>query len=79
MQKKQQKTWCGKVEKSIQSLEHSPKLYAEIDKSDELKRIYRRIVIKNFVILYTIDENDSVVYVSHMYYGGRNYLDNSLL
>ena len=55
------------------------KYYAEIDKSDELKRIYRKIVIKNFIILYTIDENNSVVYVSHMYYGGRNYLDSNLL
>ena len=66
------------MEESIQSLKHSPKLYAEIDKSDELKRIYRRIVIKNFVILYTIDENNSFVYVSHMYYGGRNYLDKAI-
>lgn len=51
----------------------------KLKKIDELKRRYRRIVIKNFVILYTIDEDNSVVYVSNMYYGGRNYIDNNLL
>ena len=60
-------------------MKHSPKIYAEIEKLDELKRNYRRIVTKNFVILYTIDEDNSVVYISHMYYGGRNYLETNLL
>ncbi len=40
---------------------------------DELMRNYRRIVIKNFVVLYTIDEEHKIVYISHMYYGKRNY------
>ena len=67
------------VETVVQNLKSSPKIHAEIDKFDELKRVYRRIVIKNYIILYTIDEDNSVVFVSHMYYGGRNYLDNDLL
>ena len=50
-----------------------------MEKLDELKRKYRRIAIKNFDILYTIDENNSVVYISHMYYAGRNYLEINLL
>ena len=37
------------------------------------------MVIKNYVILYTIDEENHVVYVSHMYYSGRNYMDNNLI
>ena len=35
---------------------------------------YRRIVIKNYVVLYTIDEEKKIVYISHMYYKKRNYL-----
>ena len=35
---------------------------------------YRRIVIKNYVVLYTIDEENKIVYISHMYYKKRNYL-----
>ena len=68
-----------KVEEIIQLLKYSPKIYAEIEKFDELKKQYRRIIIKNFVILYTIDEYNKVVYISHMYYSGRNYLNNDLL
>ena len=51
-----------------------PQIHTKIEKYDSLKRIYRRIVIKNFIILYTIDEENKIVYVSHMYYGRRNYL-----
>lgn len=68
-----------KVEEEIQRLKHAPKIYTEIEKVDELKRKYRRIVINNYIVLYTIDEDNMVVFVSHMYYGGRNYIDNNLL
>lgn len=57
------KDLMGKVEESVQALKYSPKIYAEIESFDELRRQDRRIVIKNFVILYTIDEDNSVVYV----------------
>lgn len=62
------------VEKEIQRLKKSPEIYTEIEKIDELKRRYRIIVIKNYVILYTIDNANKIVYVAHMYYGRRNYL-----
>ncbi len=64
-----------KVEETIQELKYSPKIYVRIDKLDEVKRRYRRIVIRNFVILYTVDEESKTVYIAHMYYSGRNYLD----
>ena len=32
------------------------------------------MVVNNYVILYTIDEIEKIVYVAHIYYGGRNYL-----
>ena len=38
-----------------------------------LKRTYRRIIIKNYIILYTIDEKNRKIFVSHMYYSGKNY------
>ncbi len=68
-----------KIEEKIQNLKYEPKIYTEIEKTDELKRIYRRIMIKNYVILYTIDEEKKKVYVSHMYYSRRNYIDSKLL
>ena len=64
------------VEEKIQNLKYAPKIYAEIEEFDELRRRYRRIVVNNYVILYTIDEDNAVVYVTHMYYGSKNYLNN---
>ena len=51
----------------------------EIEKTDKTERQYRRMVVNNYVILYTIDEQEKIVYVAHIYYGGRNYLDGGLL
>lgn len=68
-----------KIEKIIQNLKYTPKIHAEIQKKDELKRTYRRISIKNYIILYTIDEEKNVVYISHVYYNKRNYIYNNLL
>ena len=55
-------------------LSESPNLYMKIEKKDKLKREYRRIVIDNFVVLYTVDESNKKVYIAHMYYGRRDYL-----
>ena len=63
------------VEDAILELKFQPYVYAKIEKIDELDREYRRITIKNYVILYTIDETENVVYIAHMYYIRKNYLD----
>lgn len=67
-----------KVEEKIQRLKYAPIIHSRIEKYDELKRNYRRIVIKKYVILYTIDEKNKIVFVSHMYYSRRNYISNFL-
>ena len=61
------------VEIEISKLVYAPKIHRIIDKYDEVKRKYRRIVVKNYIILYTVDEENRIVYISHMYYGKRNY------
>ena len=63
-----------KIEELIKNLACTPKIYVEIDKYSGTKRIYRRIVVDNYVLLYTIDEENKKVYVSHMYYGGSDYI-----
>ena len=69
-----------KVIHNILLLENSPRMFAKIkiEKIDKVKRKYRKIVIKNYVILYTIDEENKIVYVAHIYYSGRNYIDDLL-
>lgn len=62
------------VEKTVTNLVNEPRMYMEIPQYIGTNEIYRRIVIKNYVLLYTIDEEKNKIFISHMYYGGRNYL-----
>ena len=68
------KSFTKQVKNEIEKLQYTPEMYAEIEKYDELNRRYRRIIIKNFIILYTVDEMNLIVYISKIYYGQRNYL-----
>lgn len=54
------------VETEVQNLKQSPRIHTEIEKFDELDRRYRRIVLKKYISLYTIDEENSIVYVAHL-------------
>ena len=72
--KESAKKLMRKMRDTILNLQHSPKLYMQIEKKDKLKRVFRRIVIDKFIILYTIDEERKTIYIVHMYYEGRNYL-----
>lgn len=65
------------VENKIQRLKYSPKIHTEINKIDELERNYRKIIIKNYIILYTINEENKTVFIAHMYYSGINYIDKN--
>lgn len=50
----------------------------KIEKRGRLNREYRKIVIENYVLLYTIIDEDNAILISHMYYEGRNYIDGLL-
>lgn len=63
------------VTNRVLDLEEAPELYMKIGKADRLKREYHRMVVKNYVVLYTIDFEKNKVYVSRMIYGRRNYLN----
>lgn len=63
------------VNARILNLANEPELYMKIRKTDKVKRQYHRMVVKNYVILYTIDFEKRVVFISRMIYGRRNYLN----
>ena len=65
-----------KVNNNLFLLIKSPKLFMKIEKYTKTKRQYRRILVNNYVILYTVDEPAKIIYVVHIYYGGRNYINN---
>ena len=63
------------VEKSYRSLMENPRLFALCQDSSLQRKGYRKIVIKNDLVLYRIDENKKSVYVVRVVYGPRNYPD----
>lgn len=65
-----------KVEEEVQSLKYTPQKYRVIKRFPEIDMEYRRIIIKNFVVIYTISEKENIIYIAHMYYGRSNYLNN---
>lgn len=62
------------IEEKIQNLKFMPKIYPVIKRYDKLSMEYRKILIDNYVIVYTISESAKVVYIVHIYYSGNNYL-----
>ncbi len=68
-----------KVIYNVLLLENAPRMCTEIEKVDRTERQYRKMAVNNYVILYTIDELEKIVYIAHIYYSGRNYLDGGLL
>lgn len=44
-----------KIEREIILLEKNTQIYVEVGLMDKLKRKYRRMVINNYVVLYTVD------------------------
>ena len=69
------KKLISKVNEKILSLEKIPDIYMKIGKSDKLNREYHRMVVKNYIVLYTIDYDNKKVYISRMIYGKRNYFN----
>ena len=57
----------------IENLKYMPKIYNVIKKNDLLENEYRKIVIKNYVIIYTINEYTKTVYIANLYYSRSNY------
>lgn len=65
-----------KIRESIKRIKQFPKIYAKIEKQDRQKREYRRKVVGNYIILYTIIEENKVILISHVYYGRKDYIND---
>ena len=68
-------TFLDDVEESYNRLAVNPFVYAKC--SDPLleRREYRKIIIKNYLILFRVEEDNQAVYIVRIVYGGRNYVD----
>ena len=74
MEKEAANRLLSKVRKMTYNLKIFPRLYMKIGKLDRLNNEYHRMVVNNYIILYTIDDINQKVFISHIYYKRRNYL-----
>jgi len=61
------------VAEKYEHIMENPHIYASCDNSNLKQLGYRKIVIKNYLILYRIDEENQIVYVVSIVYGRSNY------
>lgn len=61
------------VNEKVLNLSTLPELYIKVGKVDKLSREYHRMIVKNYIVLYTIDYERKKVYVSRIVYYRRNY------
>ena len=73
--KESAKQLLERVEDATKKLKRMPKMYPEAKKYEGTKRAYRKIIIDNFVVLYTIDEGKRKVYIAHIFYSGSDYIN----
>lgn len=61
------------LEASYRKVIQNPQIYSLCNDKRLAFLGYRKIIIKNYLILYRIDEKDNVIYIVRVVYGGRNY------
>ena len=63
----------AEIESCYSNLEKMPEMY-ERCRDTRLKEMgYRRITVKNYVIIYKVMESIKTVYIMRCFYGGRDY------
>lgn len=63
------------IEKSYQNIVENPLMYGFCNDDKLRSQGYRKIPIKNYIILYLVDEKVKTITVMRILYGGRNYSD----
>jgi len=61
------------VEKSYRNIVENPMMYGFCNDDKLRNQGYKKIPIKNYIILYSADEEAKTVTVMRIFYGGRNY------
>lgn len=63
------------VEKSYHTVVNTPRMYSLCHDARLSREGYRKIVIKNYLILYRIDDEAQAVFIVRILYSGRNYAE----
>ena len=69
--------FLDKVEECYDRLKDNPKIYQCCDHQNFKEKGYRKVIIKNYILIYRIDEKTNNVYILHFVYGRQDY--NSII
>lgn len=62
------------INAKLQSLRYSPQRYAIVDGIVEKKLEFRKIIIRNYIAFYRINENEKIVEVHRILWGASDWL-----
>ena len=68
--------YIKKILASISTLSIMPKSHNIMEMF--YKQKYRRLVVGSYIVIYNVDDEEEIVYIVRIIYGGRNYLNNLL-
>ncbi len=63
------------IKEEIKQLEYSPQKFAIIDIEIPNYDNIRKLIIKNYIAFYRINENEKIVYIDRILYGASNWKD----
>ncbi|MDA3939517.1 MAG: type II toxin-antitoxin system RelE/ParE family toxin [Spirochaetia bacterium] len=63
------------IERSILRLKEFPFSCSYVEDINLKKKGYRKLIIKNYISFYIVDENDKKVIIMRVLYGRQNYQD----
>lgn len=67
------KDFLDKIGECYGRLAENPKIYQLCDYDKFKDKGYRKAVIKNYVLIYRVDEAAETVYILHIFYGRQDY------
>ena len=65
--------FLDKVGECYDRLKDNPKIYQLCDYPEFKEKNYRKAIIKNYVLIYRIDETTQTVNLLHFFFGRQNY------
>ena len=63
------------IREEIQTLEYSPQKFAIIDDSSIKNLNIRKLIIKNYIAFYRVNEENKIVNVERILYGASNWIN----
>lgn len=66
--------FLNEVEKCYSNLKNTPLMYERCHDAHLEKEVYRRATIKNYILVYKVDESAKIVMIHRFFYGAQDYV-----